>query len=108
MASLFCPAADEVLSGVDALSVPLFDEEFALGPPMRLVRSDRVRLFGAGNLAPVGEVPDPDGGAGSAEELDVLRVSAMCVRTPSSHLPQRHFSVRRQNSFVIRYPDDLG
>ena len=90
MASLSCPAADEVLSGVDALSVPLFDEEFALGPPMRLVRSDRVRLFGAGNLAPVGEVPDPDGGAGSAE---VLRVSAMCVRTPSSHLPQRHFSV---------------
>ena len=53
MASLSCPAADEVLSGVDALSVPLFDEEFALGPPMRLVRSDRVRLFGAGNLAPV-------------------------------------------------------
>ena len=93
MASLSCPAADEVLSGVDALSVPLFDEEFALGPPMRLVRSDRVRLFSAGIRTPGGEVPDPDGGAGSAEEPDVLRVCGTCVRTPSSHLPQRHFSV---------------
>ena len=93
MASLSCPAADEVLSGVDALSVPLFDEEFALGPPMRRALSDRVRLFGAGIRAPVVEVPDPDGSAGSAEEPDVLRVSAMCMRTPSSHLPQRHCAV---------------
>ena len=91
MASLSCPADDELLRSVDALLVPLFDEEFALGPPMRLVRPDRVWLYGAGIRAPGVEVPAPDSGTGSAEELDVLRVSAMCVRTPSSHLPQRHF-----------------
>ena len=74
MASLSCPAADEVLSGVDALSVPLFDEEFALGPPMRLVRSDRVRLFGAGNAFSLMErrkkvklcVPESHGSCGDA------------------------------------------
>ena len=85
MASLSCPAADEVLSGVDALSVPLFDEEFALGPPMRLVRPDRVCLVGAGIRVPGVEVPEPDGGTGSAEEPDVLRVSGMhAFLTPPS------------------------
>ena len=60
MASLSCPADDELLRSVDALLVPLFDEEFALGPPMRLVRPDRVWLFGAGIRAPGVEVPEPD------------------------------------------------
>ena len=82
---------DELLRGADALLVPVFDEEFALGPPMRLVRPDRVWLVGAGIRVPGVEVPEPDGGPGSAREPDVLRVSAMCMRTPSSHLPQRHF-----------------
>jgi hypothetical protein len=77
---------DELLRGADALLVPVFDEEFALGPPMRLVRPDRVWLFGAGIRAPGVEVPAPDGGTGSAEELDVLRVSAMhaCLTPPST------------------------
>ena len=85
---------DELLRGADALLVPVFDEEFALGPPMRLVRPDRVCLVGAGIRVPGVEVPEPDGGPGSAREPDVLRVSAMCMRTPSSHLPQRHFPWR--------------
>ena len=85
MASLSCPADDELLRGVDALLVPLFDEEFALGPPMRLVRPDRVWLVGAGIRVPGVEVPEPDGGPGSAREPDVLRVSAMHAgRTPPS------------------------
>lgn len=96
MASLSCPADDELLCGAGAVLIPLLDEEFALGPPTRQVRPDRVWPFGAGPRirAPDGEVPGPDGVTGSAEEPDVLRVSAMCMRTPSSHLPQRHFPLR--------------
>ena len=76
---------DELLRGADALLVPVFDEEFALGPPMRLVRPDRVCLVGAGIRVPGVEVPEPDGGPGSAREPDVLRVSAMHAgRTPPS------------------------
>ena len=87
MASLSCPADDELLRGAGSLLVPLFDEEFALEPPMRQVRPDRVWLFGAGPRvrAPDGEVPGPDGVTGSAEEPDVLRVRGMhAFLTPPS------------------------
>ena len=87
MASLSCPAEDELLCGAGALLIPLLDEEFALGPPTRQVRPDRVWLFGAGPRirAPDGEVPGPDGVTGSAEEPDVLRVRGMhAFLTPPS------------------------
>jgi hypothetical protein len=89
---------DELLRGADALLVPVFDEEFALGPPMRLVRPDRVWLVGAGIRVPGVEVPEPDGGPGSAREPDVLRVSAMHAgRTP----PSTPFSLHHRHSFHV-------
>ena len=101
MASLSCPADDELLRGADTLLVPLFDDdellrgadallgplfdkEFALGPPILLVRPDRVWLVGDGIRAPDVEVL-ADGGTGSAEEPDVLRVCGMhAFLTPPS------------------------
>ena len=96
MASLSCPADDELLCGAGAVLIPLLDEEFALGPPTRQVRPDRVWPFGAGPRirAPDGEVPGPDGVTGSAEEPDVLRVRGMhAFFTP----PSTPFSASSKN-----------
>ena len=110
MASLSCPADDELLCGAGAVLIPLLDEEFALGPPTRQVRPDRVWPFGAGPRirAPDGEVPGPDGVTGSAEEPDVLRVRGMHAFFTPPSTPFFRFStllVARSGRNSSRFPN---